>query len=100
MKKLLILVAGLISVLPVFSQIWEGKDKIIEDFLEKGSYIKRLEDDDEYSYFPKTAISGYLIQDDAFVFSWGPEGDGIRAGIDRWTVESDENCNIILKRKK
>ena len=106
MKKILLLCFLSAISFPSFSSVVAGAEKIIEDFWNKGTYIKIVDNSNNIRYLSKTSVSGIHVDENDYTIlfmgfdEWyQSNGSCITCNIKRWSVSSDENCNIIITRK-
>lgn len=107
MKKLLLLVLFSLLSVSVFAQFIPNADKIIEDFYNRGKYIKVIKDASNLSYYNKDDVRGFVVDEDDFyvigsfeAFTGKIEASASNFNIKRWNLSSDDEGNIIITRKK
>ena len=86
--------------------MFKDSEGIVEDFWNRGTYIKIVRDSNNICYFYKQSVAGInLDEDDMEIASmgynvWsGKNGDSTSYNIKRWKFSNDENGNIIIVRK-
>lgn len=106
MKKLFITALFIFVSSFVFATPFEGSEELVINFLERGTYIKIVEDADNYKYITKESIGGLIIDDDEIeIFTTGrnvlngSNGDYAYFNIGKWFITSDEKANIIISPK-
>ena len=106
MKKILLAVVVALAGAFASAEVFKDSEKIVEDFLARGSYIKIVVNKNNISYCGKNAITGINIdEDDMELCIADREGKdffdfGTSYNVKKWNFESDENGNIIITSKK
>ena len=92
-------------VTPLFASVFPNAEKIVEDFWNRGNYIKIIKDTDNICYFYKVSVAGINIDEDDMEIAsmgynvWsGKNGDTTSYNIKKWKFSSDENGNIIIEK--
>ena len=106
MKKLFIGIVVLLVSSFVFADVFPNGEKIVVDFFERGAMIKIIENRNNIKFIAKSTVSGIEIDEDdieiasiGYNIMNGKNGDSESYNIKRWNIDSDENGNIIIKRK-
>ena len=105
MKKAFILVLLSFITSSIFCEVFANSEKIVEDFFNKGKYIKIIKNDNNIYYYSKDCIAGISVDEDDIKIAsmgydiWtGHNGDSVNYSTDKWSVSSDDNSNIIITR--
>jgi len=106
MKKIVSILAVLVTIATFcFAKTFDDNGKIIDKFLQNGTYVKIVFDANNISYVSKECISSVVTdEDDLKLFSSGPIL-GNKSSLDgsfnvkKWNIVLDENNNLILTKK-
>lgn len=106
MKKGFLLAIMLLVTSSVFCATFDNSEKIVENFWNKGTYIKIIKDSNNICYYYKENVAGLIIdENDMEIYPmgfdpWtGKTGSVVSFNISRWVFSSDENGNIIITKK-
>lgn len=113
MKKLTVMVvACLLTIGSCFADVFAGAEKMIENFMAKGTYIKVVSDSDNCTYVNKDYVSFIAIdEDDMKIFTPKTNlfyfynlvkvtgGNVAQFDLSSFDITSDDNCNIIITVK-
>ncbi|MBO7421181.1 MAG: hypothetical protein J6U06_08695 [Spirochaetaceae bacterium] len=106
MKKIILI--ALISLIAVsaFAAVFPNAEAVVEDFWNRGNYIKIIKDKNNIAYYAKSTISGINIDEDDMEIAtigydiWsGKNGDSTSFNSKRWNFSTDANGNIIISKK-
>lgn len=106
MKKIILSSLVLLVGFVCFGETFPGGKEIVETFLNKGSYIKVVQDANNISYTNKDLISSLAIDENdieiatnGYNFMTGKNNDSASYNIKKWNITSDENGNIVITKK-
>ena len=105
MRKIILLVLVLFAGTMAFSDVFPNSEKITEDFLTRGSYVKVVKDKKNIVYISKlTVVAVHIDENDIEIEMCQTDekqllGDVPSYNIKKWNITSDENGNIIITRK-
>lgn len=104
MKKLIIGTIFLLTSSFVFADVFSSAEQIADNFLNKGTVIKVIEDKNNIKYITRTSVVGIAIDEDDLEIA--TNGNNIINGnnaivfsIKKWKIEIDENNNIVITKK-
>lgn len=101
-----ILLFVVFAITPCFCEVFPNSAELVEDFFQRGKYIKIIKDEDNICYFYKDCVAGINIDENDMEIAsmgynvWsGKNGDSTSYNIKKWVFSSDAEGNIIIKRK-
>lgn len=105
MKKLILALFLVVGCSLCFAGAFEKEEKIVEDFLYKGTYVKILtvnsDGGERIIYFPKDILDHFTFSDGEIRIATVGEADSsYYFSIDEHTMSEDGKGNIIIKSKK
>lgn len=106
MKKGLFLASLLLFAVPAFCETFEGGESLVDEFMNKGLFVKIYQDKNNTRYMPKTFINSIRIDEDDMeihtsgynVFT-GKDNDSSSFNVKKYVFSLDENSNIIIRKK-
>ena len=97
-KKLLFLIIIAFFTVSSFSLEKTEVQKIISNFLNDGNYVL-VERKIKTVYYPKTSIIQFSIEGNLLKFMWQDDYEREKIDIKKFSIEIDENKNIIIQEK-
>lgn len=105
MKKV-ILFALALSTGMLFAQTFEGSEQLVDEFMNKGLFVKIYQDKNNTRYMSKTFINSIRIDEDdmeihtsGYNAFTGKDNDSSSSNVKKYSFSLDENSNIIIRRK-
>lgn len=100
MKKIAVLVTvAFLTIGTCFADTFAGGEKIAENFLTNGTYIKFIVDDNNTSYIYKSSgIFRIRLDEDDFRILYFDGKEDVYE-ISRYNISNDANGNIIISKK-
>lgn len=108
MKKIFVLMlVSMIAVVSAFAEVFPNAENLVENFWNHGNFIKVVKDSKNIAYYNKAQISSLRVDEDDMELSTlgydvftGKNNSSASFNVRSWNMESDENGNIIISRRK